>query len=102
MNGIFIKKAGNQTAFEQMLADDLCDIVGGNSRIECAFRIYDHNRAVGAQAKAAGFDNFHFISQVIRSKLFFKRFDNHLAAGRRTTGTAADKDMGTIHCLFPP
>ena len=76
-----------------MLGYDLRDIVFLHHRIKRSFRIYDHDRPERAQAETSGFHYADFLGQPVRRDLFFQSFSDPLAAGRSTSGSAADEYM---------
>jgi hypothetical protein len=76
-----------------MLADDLFDVIGGDTAVERAVRVHDDDGAELAQAEAARADKLNLVLKIVLGDLFLKPILDLLASRGRTTGTATDKDL---------
>jgi len=85
-----VDEALDGTAFEQMLADDLRNVIFRNAAIERAFRVDDHDRTQCAEAEATGLDDLDLLVKTLFLKLFFEMLANRGAPAGRAAGAAAD------------
>ena len=99
---LVVLEAGNGTALEQVLLDDLGDVFGLDHAVEGAVGINDHDRAERAKTEAAGRDELDLLGQPLLCQLFFESILQRHASGGGTARTAADQYMCAKHSLFPP
>ena len=71
LHGLLIQQALDDSSLQQMLFHDLRNVLYLHHAVEGALRIYDHNRAQGAQAEAAGADHVDFVFQAPGLDFFF-------------------------------
>jgi len=98
--GIVVNKTFNNTTLEEVFGNDFRDIIGSYHAVEGAFGIYDHDRTESTKTEAAGHNDLYFFFKTLHFKLFSELVCERTAAGRSTTGTAANQYMRTNHKCF--
>ena len=88
---IIVYKTLYRTSLQQMFFHDLRNIIYRNTAVECAVRIDNDNRTQGTKSETSGLDQLDLAFQVKILNLCFKFRADLRAAGRCTSGTAADK-----------
>ena len=96
-NRLAVKQALYDTTFEKVFVNNFFNIFRFYAGVETAFRIYNHNRAQSAKAKAARSDYVYFFCEADGFNFLFQLIDNLLRAGGSTAGTTAYEYMRTIH-----
>ena len=96
-DGLIVKQALDDAAFEQVFFDDLGHIRDLDLAVKAAFRVDDHNRAERAKTKAARAHDLDLLLKTAVGDLLFQRLDDRRAVGGGAAGTAANQNVGTIH-----
>jgi hypothetical protein len=90
---LLIEKTLDHSALEKMLGDDLLNVVRGDSGIERALRVYDHDGAELAETEAACPNDLYFLVKTLFGKLIVKCCEYFRGMGGGTACTAAHKHM---------
>ena len=76
--------------------DDLGDVLGLEARVEEALGAHDDDRALLAEAVAAGLDDLDLVAEAARRELLVERLAQGDAARGVTGGAGADADLGLV------
>ena len=88
---VAVLKALDDTALQQVLFHDLRDVLLGNAAVEGSFGVNNDDGAQSAETEATGLNDLNFILQALGFQFLGEGLLKHLAAGRGTTGTAANQ-----------
>ena len=73
-----------------MFLGDNIDVLRSDLRVHRAFRIYDDDRTLGAQAETSGLYDLHFVGYSEFFQLVSQALSQFVRIGGKTSGTSAD------------
>ena len=73
-----------------MFLGDNIDVLRSDLRVHRAFRIYDDDRTLGAQAETAGLYDLNFVRYSEFFQLVSQALSQFVRIGGKTSGTSAD------------
>ncbi len=98
-----VAEAADDAALDEMLGDDLLDVLRLHMDVERALRHDLHDRALLAEAEAAGVEHLHLAVEALGLELVPEFGDDLVRAARAARRAAAHENMGFDgHFLSPP
>ena len=95
-NGFLIQKITTDNAVSEVFLNNTLYAFRVDLGIEITLGINDHDRAERTQTEAAGAYNENLVFKTILFQGLIQCFQNLLAAGRSTAGTAANQHLLTV------
>ena len=102
VDAVLVEQILDDVALHQVLMEDGVHVLELNAAVERALGVDDDDRAGGAQAEAAGMNQFNFLFQVILLHQLLETVQQIDRAGRSAAGAAADEHVRTekLHSRF--